>query len=125
MLSSTLKVKTKQSSLKLKASGDLTIYHKHEEGRITLTVTGPAGAAIAENGIQINTAKTSSVLNNAVEFKDAADNGDGTWTIDYEVTRASLLKNGKSYKLVLSVTPEGNATNKAPQTLNVTLKVKR
>ncbi|MBQ6929505.1 MAG: hypothetical protein IJN27_07025, partial [Oscillospiraceae bacterium] len=78
-----------------------------------------------ENGIQINTAKTSSVLNNAVEFKDAADNGDGTWTIDYEVTRASLLKNGKSYKLVLSVTPEGNATNKAPQTLNVTLKVKR
>ena len=118
-----ISVKTKQTGLKLKVIGDTTVYHRHENGVITVGVSSPKDAKIED--IQVLDTRATTVPKGAIEFGEAVQNADGSWTVDYEIVRASRLKVNKSYKVAFAVTPEGNAANKAPQTLTVTLKVKR
>ena len=50
---------------------------------------------------------------------------DGSWAVNYRVIDASRLKVNAKYTASLKVTPKGKAANVNPQTLNVTLTVKR
>jgi len=118
-----ISVRTKQTGLKLKVISDTTVYHRHENGVITVGVSSPKDARIAD--IQVLDTRATTVPEGAIVFGEAVANADGSWTVDYEIVRASRIKVGKSYKVAFAVTPEGNATNKTPQTYTVTLKVKR
>ncbi len=48
---------------------------------------------------------------------------DGTVLVQISVKDPSKVVNGKSYKVVLDVTAEGNATNVKPTAVTVTVKV--
>lgn len=122
VVSSAFSVKTKQSTLKFKVSGDTTVYHKHENGILTVTLTSPAAAKI--DSIEVLDTKATTVPKGAMSF-ETEENADGSWTVSYRILRSSKLAVNKSYKLALAVTPQGNASNKAAQTVTVTLKVKR
>ena len=120
--SSTFSPKTKQSALKLTVKGDTTVYRSRHNGSIDISVKSPAKAKIAD--IRVVDTLPTTVPKGAMEF-NVVCNDQGVYTIDYTVVNKSKLKADKSYKLALKVTPQGNGANKAPQTVYVTLKVKR
>ena len=116
-----ISIKPKQSTAKFAVVGSGTMYQSNRYGMATLYITTPAGAKI-ESVVQ--RAKGTTVPAGAVSFA-IAEIADGVWRIVYAVENPALLKVNSSYKLALAVTPEGNATDKAPQTATVTFKVKR
>ncbi|MBQ3008939.1 MAG: hypothetical protein IJD80_05055, partial [Oscillospiraceae bacterium] len=115
------KVKPKQSAVKTQVTGNTTIYQSANYGRLNIWRTSPVASRI-EN-IEI-LEKGTTLPEGALHF-ETGEIDYGIWTIFYTVEDASLLKVNGSYKLALAVTPYGNATDKAPQTVNITLKVKR
>ena len=117
------KVKTKQTKLQLNISGDVTIYHSHRYGNeIQLDVKTPINAKIAE--VNILQTKATTVPEGALTFRTEKEE-DGSFSIYYDILRASKLKVGKSYKVAISVIPQGNGENVKAQTFMITLKVKR
>ena len=74
--------------------------------------------------IQILETKATTVPEGALNF-EVEKKFDGSYVVNYQVINSTKLKANASYKLSLAVTPEGNATNKAPQSFTVTLKVRR
>ena len=119
----TFKVGVKQTALKFITAGQTTVYHSYTgTSFFNISVKTPAGAQIGN--VQLLDTKATTVPAGALDYT-ISQNPDGSWKVSYTVERAALLKAGKSYKLAFAITPEGNATNKAPQTLSVTLKIKR
>lgn len=115
------KVKPKQTALKLTATGSLNVYQSTKSGRVYINVVTPVGAQIED--IQI-VSKGTTVPNGALDM-EVQKNSNGRWVLSYSIENASKLKANASYRIALAVTAEGNATDKAPQTFNVALKVKR
>jgi len=115
------KVRPKQTNLKLTATGSLNVYQSTKSGRIYINVVTPAGSQIED--IQI-VSKGTTVPKGALDM-EVQKNSNGRWVISYSIENSSRLKANASYRIALAVTAEGNATDKAPQTFNVALKVKR
>lgn len=120
--SAEFKIKVKQSALSLKAQGDLTVYQSVKNGKISVEVVKPVDAKVKD--VKILETKATTVPNGALSY-DIEKNFDGSYVLHYQVINPGLLKANVGYKLSFAVTPEGNATDKAPQTFTVSLKVKR
>ena len=116
-------VTTKQTALKFKVTGSTTIYQSYKgTNNFKIEVTGPAGAQI-ENVVKLDT-KATTVPDGALVYS-ITSNEDGSWQVSYRVNKAAKVKVNKTYKVAFEIIPEGNGENVKPQTLTVTLKVKR
>lgn len=113
VLSKVLKLKVKQSTLKV--SVPQVTYFKSQQLplKVALKVTAPVGAEL--DSVSLN-AKTAKELQNAIG-ELYLENG----YLYLEIAAPGYLTPGKSYKLVLDLVPEGNAADaKLPQiTVNV------
>ncbi len=110
------KIKVKQSALKITAPKTVTYYMAQGSTPLRLNgiaITSPASAEIAN--MAINTARTSKEL-----IKALADTEDVTVLT---VQNPSALTAGKTYKLVLDITPAGNASDKAPSQVTINIKI--
>ena len=120
--SAEFKVKVKQSTMTLKAKGDLTVYQSVNKGHIVIEVVKPVGSQIEE--LKILETKATTVPKDALSY-EITENVDGSYSVIYHVEKPTKLKANASYKLAFAVTPEGKASNKGAQTFTVSLKVKR
>ena len=119
--SSRFTVKATQSNLAFTVSGD-TVYHKHEKGTVKINVKSPVDAEIKD--IKVLNTKSTTVPSGAMKYT-VNENADGSWSVNYEIIRASQLVVGRTYRLAVEITPQGNAVNKAPQVVSINLKIKR
>lgn len=113
VLSKPMKLKVKESKLKAVAPG-VTYYQSQQAPlKVPVTVTAPLGAEI--ESISVN-AKTAAQLRNAIG-ELSLEQGN----LFLQITTPGDLTPGKTYKLVLDVTPKGHAQDaKLPQiTVNV------
>jgi len=116
-------VTTRQSVLRLKATGTTTIYHSYKRtSSFTIDVTRPDGAKIAN--VELMNTRPTTLPANALKFK-ITDNGDGTWKVSYRVDKASAIKVNRVYRVAFEITPEGNGENVKPQRFIVNFRVKR
>ncbi len=127
VLSKDITVKVTQSKLTLSVvPKSATMFQGQDVRRpaeFTLTLTAPAGAKIESVALSQKTplAFWKSLGSNAVV--NWMPQADGTVLAQISVKDPSKVVNGKSYKVVLDVTAEGNATNVKPTAVTVTVKV--
>ena len=117
-----LKIKAKQTTLSLAATGNLKVFKSAYGGKMVLSVKKPAGAGIAN--IAVLDTKATTVPQGALSYV-VQENSNGTYTVSYRIEDAAKLKDNANYKPAFAVTPKGNAVNKAAQTISVSLKIKR
>ena len=129
VLSKVLTVKVTQSKLKLTAVPKTATLFQGQDttqpAEFTLTLTSPAGANIEKVALSSKTplAFWNSLGKNAVVTWEPQK--DGTVLVQITVKDPSKVVNGKSYKVVLDVTAEGNATNVKPTAVTLTVKIKK
>ena len=113
ILSKVLKLKVKESGLKV--SVPKVTYYKSQQLplAVSLNVTAPVGARIGEVSVNAKTGKELLAAIGAVSFS-----GD---VLGLEIANPGSLVPGRTYKLVLDLIPQGHAADaKLPQlTVNV------
>ena len=123
-VSGTMNIKVSQSALKIKATAEQYLPGQ-ETVCLMLNLTAPEHAQMEQ--IRINEAKTAKELLAAVEerilgenlLEEAAANAD----LEIRIADSTGMKPGKTYKLVLDITPVGHAMDAKITTVTVNIKV--
>lgn len=119
VLSKTLQLKVKQSALKVSAPAVTYYLSQQTPLAVRISPSSPAGAAIA--GVSILPTKTDKALLDAIGSVEPVW-GDGV-VMNLEIRYPGNLTPGKSYKLVLDITPAGHAAGAKTTQVTVTVKV--
>jgi len=129
----TLTVKVTQSKLKLAVYPKTATLFQGQDttkpAEFELVLDAPWAAQIKD--VKLNTTKTplpfqrSLGRNAVVTWEPDAEYGGYYGVVKITVKDPSKVVNGKSYKVVLDVIPEGCATNVKPTSVTVTVKVKK
>lgn len=129
--------KVTQSKLKFTSAKTIAFFQSQtSQLKTTVTLTAPAGTTLSPEGIKLNTAKTAAAfirslgngntLVNPGEFKveKVYTNKAGQVCVDlsFDINNHGHLTPGKSFAVVLDITPDGNAENVAPTQLKLTVK---
>lgn len=118
VLSKPIKLKIKESALKVSAPA-VTWYHAQQMPlSVRLAVTAPENARIADVSISSKTSKELLDAIGAVEVSTGTD-----VRLAMEIRSSGNLVAGKSYKLVLDITPVGHADDAKVTTVTVTVKI--
>ncbi len=122
VLSTVQSVKVTQSALKLTAPKTMSLYQSQTAPlRAAVTLTAPAGAQIGE--ITLAEKNAQEVLAAFGDGGFSARIEGSTAVLSLDPTGAAGLKAGKSYTLLLDVTPANNAVNLKPTQLKLTVKI--
>ena len=132
--------KVSQSKLKFSILPKTARYYQSQKGEldVTITLTAPEGATLSKNGIKVNAAKTNAsfirALGNGNTTVNTGEmkvkriyekNGRICADLSFDIRNSGHLTPGKSFPVVLDITPNGNAENVAPAQLKLTVKAYR
>ena len=129
--------KVTQSKLKFSVVPKTARYYQSQKGDLetTITLTAPAGASLSKDSIKVNTTKTAAAFIRALGNGNTTvntgemqvkriykKNGQICVDLSFDVRNSGNLTPGKSFAVVLDITPNGNAENVAPTQLKLTVK---
>nr|MBQ8244403.1 leucine-rich repeat domain-containing protein [Oscillospiraceae bacterium] len=130
-------VKVSQSKLKFSVVPKTARYYQSQSGEldVTITLTAPEGASLSRDSIKVNAKKTAAAFIRALgngnttvntgEMKVkriSEKNGQISVDLSFDIRNSGNLTPGKSFAVVLDITPDGNAENVAPTQLKLTVK---